>query len=470
MKTAANTALIAAIVLGFAADRLLPEGPIGPGFALWITLFGGVAVFLTRRHQMDCSRETAIAAVIAVAAASISVFRAAEALHVLALLVIVTAASIPILRAREFHFGRTSPLLQALGLALVGAHAGLGALALLAQDVERGPIAERSTRVPLIALRGLLLALPLLFVFTALFASADRTFDFYIQSVLDFGAKKVVQHLVFALAFAWITAGLLRGLLPRENSILRKLPAPPSAPGPEVGVSLGAIAGLFAAFLLLQGETAGATLANEARTGFFQLVVASALVLPLLITAHSVTQTATPPARRAIRIISVVLVVLVYILLASALQRMNAYTAAFGLTELRVYTQAFMAWLAVVFAWLLLTTMRDRPNRFSAGPVIAGFVAVLALAVINPDRLIAHVNLEHRKAGAELDGAYLTRLSADAAPIIAEHIKQLPVEQRCKIITRWKKGFIDDWRRYNAARANAYDIAIEVAPGLPCRK
>jgi hypothetical protein len=226
---------------------------------------------------------------------------------------------------------------------------------------------------------------------------------------------------------------------------------------------------LFFAFVLVQARwlfggaaalqaVPGLTVAEYARRGFFQLVVAAALVLPLLLIADAGAQTAA--ARRTTRILSGALVALVFVVMVSAMQRMTLYTQRFGLTEQRVYGTAFMGWLAVVFAWFVITTLRGRRRRFAVGPVIAGITSVFALAAANPDALITRVNMERAHAGAQVDGAYLAQLSADAAPEVLKHFGELAAPARCTIARRLLRQAADpySWRTANLARVQAEQL------------
>src|SRR5687768_11469343 len=60
-RAAARAALGSALVLGFAAERLLYYGPTGPGFVIWIALFGLCAFMIVRQAGFAWQRETAIA-------------------------------------------------------------------------------------------------------------------------------------------------------------------------------------------------------------------------------------------------------------------------------------------------------------------------------------------------------------------------------------------------------------------------
>jgi hypothetical protein len=140
---------------------------------------------------------------------------------------------------------------------------------------------------------------------------------------------------------------------------------------------------------------------------------------------------------------------------------MTLYTERFGLTESRLYATAFMAWLGVVFAWFLVTTLRGRRNRFAAGPVAAGAVAAFALAVLNPDALIARVNFERAQEGAAIDIKYLSRLSADAVPELLRHVNAIPPEGRCELARSLLRHHTDeapDWRAANRSVVHARDV------------
>ena len=65
--------------------------------------------------------------------------------------------------------------------------------------------------------------------------------------------------------------------------------------------------------------------------------------------------------------------------MASALERMRLYQRAYGLTELRLYSTAFMLWLAAVCCWFLVTVLRGRRSGFAIGAVVTALATVVAL-------------------------------------------------------------------------------------------
>jgi hypothetical protein len=230
------------------------------------------------------------------------------------------------------------------------------------------------------------------------------------------GRWLVIPLLVFAVAIAW------RDLLPLK-----------------LGIVLGMLNALFLAFVLVQFRylfggapvieaSPDLTYAQYARRGFFELVAVAALVLPLLLTADWLLR-ASPGQRRAFRLLEATLILLLFVVMASAVQRMRLYTEEFGLTELRIYTTTFMGWLAIVFVWFLATVLRGRRERFTFGALVAAFAALAILNVANPDALIVRTNMQRAAAGLRFDAHYLRQLSADGIPTLVELLPTLP-EQR----------------------------------------
>lgn len=468
-RAAARAAIGCALLLGVAAEQLLWHGPMGAGWVLWIALLGTCALMIVRQARFAWQRETAITAAVAVGAAVIPALRASPRLHALSFLALVTVASIPLLRARSLRFGTTPVLPQTLGLLTVAAHAAVGVIPLTARQASIGLLPTRLRHRPFIAAaRGALLAVPPVVIFGALFVSADPLFERYVRDITKFVSEDVFGRICFMLIFAWISAGLLRSLLPCRSP-LTALPRVPTVPAPDVAVALGVVSVLFTAFVLVQTRwlfdsanalqaVAGLTVADYARRGFFELVAAAALTLPMLLAADSIARPASAAMRRTLRFLSGFLVVLVLVIMASALERMALYTARFGLTELRLYTTAFMGWLGIVFAWFVVTTLQGKRRRFAAGPVAAGIIGVLTLAALNPDAFIARVNLDRARDGAMLDTAYLTHLSADAVPELMVHFEAVPADARCDLarsLLRQHTGESHDWRAANRSIVRA---------------
>ena len=294
--------------------------------------------------------------------------------------------------------------------------------------------------------RGLLLAAPIVLVLTALLTLADLAFSQSVRDVLralgldDLGL--VTARAVFAAVAAWAALGLL-------TLALRRRAAAPTAPRArtwsllgftEAAVVLGSVNALFLAFGVFQarylfgGEAnitaAGFTYADYARRGFGELVLVALIVLALGLALQRVTVRSGRPAALGFKALTVLLILQTGVLLASAFTRMRLYEEAYGFSQLRVLTQIFMIWLAVVLAAYGATVILDRPHLIALGGLVAAMGFVVTLDVFNLDGFIAHGNItrdlvqaveiteyEDRSGrGREFDFVYVLSLSDDAVP------------------------------------------------------
>lgn len=322
---------------------------------------------------------------------------------------------------------------------------------------------------------GVVLTLPVLTVFGALLAAADPVFERALRALLTWDFEQLVSHAVLMVIFAWLALGFLVALAGEP----RPAADAPGAPGltlglVEIGLPLGALAALFAAFVGLQasylfgGEalirsTVGLGYADYARRGFFELVTATALVVPLLVAADAAADRSDARVMRGFRALAGVLLALVALVAASALYRLWLYYGAYGLTDTRVYAAAVMLWVGLVLAWFAGTVLRGRRRSFALGALASALAILASLNVLNPDARVARVNLDRGQAGAELDAKYLASLSGDAVPVLGAGLAELPPPARCElaaaVVTRWAAGSAGDWRTWNLGRARAREAA-----------
>ena len=153
-------------------------------------------------------------------------------------------------------------------------------------------------------------------------------------------------------------------------------------------------------------------------------------------------------------------VVLVGVMLVSAHRRMQLYVDEYGLTELCLYTTAFMFWLGALLLWFAATVLTGRRAQFLIGAIATGIAVIVVLHAIDPDDRIVRTNVERAAAGKRtLDSSYVASLSADAAPVLVAALPRIPVAQR----TCTAKHLLDadaadqsDWRSWNASRVRAH--------------
>jgi hypothetical protein len=230
---------------------------------------------------------------------------------------------------------------------------------------------------------------------------------------------------------------------------------------------LGTLVLLFGAFVLVQirylfgghalvERLAGLTYSEYARRGFFELVVAAALLLPVIMAVDWSRR--RERGSRAFAIPAACLVALLAVVIASAAQRLNVYQDAYGLTELRLYALSSLGLVAAACAWFSATVLRGQPRPFIAGCLALALTTVVVLDVANAEAAISKVNIERAAEGKRFDADYLLRLGPDAVPAIIARLSRIPESDRCFVAVnlwdRWSDG-ISDWRRWSLSESRA---------------
>ena len=255
-----------------------------------------------------------------------------------------------------------------------------------------------------------------------------------------------------------------------ENSFL---PSAFTLGSVEVGVILGLLDLLFLSFVIVQipylfggmdfvQNTPDFKLAEYARRGFGELVAVSALVLPVLLLGHWLIRKDNRFSEKLFRGLASVQLVLLFVIMASAVQRLFVLTGplGYGMTTVRVYPMIFMIWLAVVFVWFALTVLRGSRQYFAWGALWAAFFILAGTHFFNPDDFIVRTNVALMQQGREFDTEYNSRLSDDAVPALAAALNGISPEDRCHIVStvRYRVGSAEDrsdLRSWNLSRMKA---------------
>jgi hypothetical protein len=461
----------AALVLGVLGDELLRATPLGINLFLWVAALAVTLVLLARWRGSSLTIGSRWMLPPLLLFAALPAWRDSPWLVGLDLLAVAAALALGALRTPRVH--RAGLADYVVGLGNAGAAVAGRTVTLMQSDIDLRDLPKEAQARQAVALgRGLLLAAPLLVVFGALFVAADQVFQAFVTDAVPNG-EEVLSHGVLIVAFAWIAAGLLREYLIRREPFEADVRPSFTLGRTEIAVVLGSLNLLFLAFVLVQirylfgGSTlvedrTSLTYAEYARHGFFELVTVAALVLPLLLLGDWLRRRDTRRDDVLFRVLAGALLVLLGVVMASALQRMRLYQREYGLTELRLYTTAFIVWLAVVFAWAAVTVLRSRRDLFAIGALVSGFAAIFALNALNPDALIARTNLDR----PNLDLVYLTELSDDATPTLVDALPGLAPDQR-ETLGLYLRDRGDaggrDWRTWNWSRHRAA-TALERLP------
>ncbi|MEM7738532.1 MAG: DUF4173 domain-containing protein [Deinococcota bacterium] len=316
------------------------------------------------------------------------------------------------------------------------------------------------------SIRGVLIALPLLVIFTGLFVSADARFQALLNPLLQWDIGELLEHIIFSIIYAGLTfAFLSQTLLARPWQQLD--PKPPSSlrlGNIETALVYGSLVLLFSTFIAVQasylfaGESAVLTselsYANYGRRGFFELVTVTFLLHIVLLVGMWTSQ-----AKRLYRTLASVLVGLLYAVIVSAFIRLNLYIQVYGLTELRYYSSAMILWIAGLMVLFLLRLHSSREPKLAYSYFMFGMLGVVGLYISNPDARIANINLARAQAGLSLDVGYFYQLSADAAPSVLEYYEASTgddeVQDQLAPLIEWyvRQDLNDnDWRAWNWGR------------------
>ena len=456
--------------------------PWGLNVTLGTAALVGTTAWLVRRNNVRPGPDAPWLAITALLLGAAFLRRDAEPLAAFDMIAMVITLSLAAASLQGERVSTWYPFDYARGIVTAMFASVVGSLPLIFRDIQWAELPrDDRTRHVRGAVLGLLIAAPLLIVFAALFASADPVFNSVLSNLFALNMESLIQHAVLIVFWGAVTTGYLRwGLLGKPFGV-QSPTAKPIASVVPLATALGLLNFLFLMFVVVQlryffggaslvEETSGLTFAQYARQGFFQLVVASGLVLPVLLGAEHLVGTGTVTQVRVFRQLAALLLVLLAVIMASALQRMRLYVAAYGLTDDRLYATAFMILLIGVFAWFAGTVLRGVRHRFAFGALMQGFAVLAGLHILNPDAFIVKTNLNRPVAERPFDAIYAASLGADAVPALIAALPRLNDADRCtivgKLLDRWStlQSFDSltvtgpvkaDWRSWNWSRARA---------------
>jgi hypothetical protein len=440
--------LSGALVIGLLVEWLIHVPSIGFGHGLAALVAVAGWLFIGRGLRLRASLSGVLMLVYVAGLGVLTALRDSatlEWINILAGLTLLLLAAVIYLPGRLHQLS----LSRYLSEGFLSAVAALGEpFVLLFSDMPAARAAAPAGKRGLgAAVGGIFLALPLLLLFGGLFYAADAVFAGYVKDIFrDIDLGVILSHLFLWAWVAWLVAGGLHHAFTRRGDNTAAAALKLSRPaGLRIGntqgiIVLASLNILFLAFVLVQAvylfggvdtlQRAGMTYSEYARKGFFELVSVAALVLTLVLALDWLTWPRAGAGGKFVNVLNGLLIVFTFVIMASAVQRMLLYQRTYGMTELRLYTTAFMGWLAVVLFWLIVTVLlrtdgeKSSAGRrlFAFGALIAGMALILVLNILNPDALIARTNLARSVAGVgeELDVKYLTtQLSADAIPVLA---------------------------------------------------
>ncbi len=331
------------------------------------------------------------------------------------------------------------------------------------------------------ALRGILLAIPIVLILVTLLSKADPVLDSVRDTLLGWMDNWVIDgRFVFFVVLSVITLGAY-GLATRANP--QTSPPLPGATLPfglkrtDSRIILGSVNAVLWLFVVLQlfaftrnpGGAAGTglTYAEYARRGFAELSLAAAVVLGVILFMEVFSRPDPLSGKRRLELAAIFGVELI---LASAFRRVLLYEAAYGYTTDRVIAQLYMVVIGCAFLLLAWDLSRGAVSAaFGRRGMMLTLAAVTAFTYWNYEAWIVRENVIRASGGAELDVNYLSRLSVAAVPALLEARKTMSAQQQAaldKSLACRRVAASSHWYEWNLRRENAA-LALRQLKG-PC--
>ena len=437
MNTNPNRFWAIVILLGWLFDFLFWRKPLGVNFALFVALTIATGILLLRMDGLRLARRSGLLLILIALLAAMTLIRLEPLTMFLSVCMTLFLMGLFTLTYLSGQWTRYAVVDYALGYLRLAASIIARPLGLISESRRTPPSANgwRGQKIwP--ALRGIVIALPVLAIFASLLSAADPIFARRLQDVIDvFNIENLPEYifrLVYILVIAYALAGIyLHAAQKSGEAVEEKNWVSPFLGMTESAIVLGSVVALFAAFVIIQfqyffgGQTnisvEGYTYSEYARKGFGELVAVAFISLLLLLGLGAITRRENDTQKRTFSILGVILVGLVIVMLISAYQRLVLYETAYGFSRLRTYTHVFMIWLGLLLVAVVVLEATHRERAAGLAMLLAALGFILSLGFLNVDAFIVERNSQREVQGAgendvALDAQYFVNLSDDGVP------------------------------------------------------
>ncbi|MFU8771894.1 MAG: DUF4153 domain-containing protein [Anaerolineales bacterium] len=437
--------LLVALVIGVLFDQIVWQKSLGLQFFIVILLIltGGIVLIFVEKARIAWQSTLLLVPILFTAA--VTVLRLdgfTNFTNVVVSIFSLAVLAITLLNGQWLVFRLREHLLGFLHLALSVLIEPVRWFVEAFRHSERTPTEQKTSKLMRLTpfLRGLLIAVPVLIVLSALLASADPIFARRLASIFDWITVDKLVEIIFRAIYIFVLAyGLTGAYLHAFTHSAKTRPIEPDQPviAPFLGrteylMVLISINLLFFAFLTIQfqyffaGEAnisyEGFTYAEYARRGFFELLAVALISLLLFLGLSATARRDTKWGRRLFSGLGILLILQVGVILLSAFQRLNLYEQAYGLTQLRTVTYVFMIWLGILLVGTVALEVFSRLKRMALLLIVVILGFTVTLNLIKVDAFIADRNIRHAASGHPLDVNYLIwNLTSDAVPVMFEH-------------------------------------------------
>ncbi len=324
------------------------------------------------------------------------------------------------------------------------------------RDLFRGKTKEskRSEVYKKIAI-GIIIAIPILYIFGALFASADpafgktlehffeRFFNLHIDLTTVWRTIRTIFLTLFVSSFLYL-------LLSEEHSLLgERVSKPRKIDSIISGTILTLVNALFLFFLIVQLQTLQN--AEYARSGFFQLTWVVTLTALMLIVFYR--SLAHYGGGRWLKLLMGFSIIQVALIASFAVYRMSLFQDL-GYSVTRLYVEWFIYFVLTLLLLALVSIILKKPFYFFFyTSLVTGIVALTIVSSVNVDKMVGYENyLRAFDGGSHLD--YFLPLSVDAMEALASTAsnKNIVIADQVTTILGLRYDYIrkhDSWKEWN---------------------
>lgn len=305
---------------------------------------------------------------------------------------------------------------------------------------------------------GISLSVPLLLLFGGLLC-ADQPFQDFLATHFDGLRLDWVPQAVRVALFSALALGWLRALAHQDTQAPEPLPDAGQWDPLVLAIPIGLLNALFATFLVVQAEylfggvryasRPNLPYATYLHQGYFELVAVTILALVVVGAVYRFSYRQEgglwPLA------LSGVLIVQCFGIAASAWQRFEIYTQAYGLTVLRIYAELGLGVACALLVLVLYGIVRRRSLAWlSSRMALAVALSMAVVMGVDVDGWIARVNVPaivaHR---IPADYSYLASLSTDCVPAM---VSVPEMQETVRTLTGRAQG---PWQEWNVSRWRA---------------
>ena len=267
-------------------------------------------------------------------------------------------------------------------------------------------------------IQSFLMILPIVILVLVLLASADSIFGQLFQNLFSWKWKGIsideifTRTIIFASLFFYLGATLyfIGNHYLKEKRVKEEEKEREPLTINMLLIILNVIYLIFDIIqinsLMLHRVSSGFNYAEYARSGFFQLMFISFINISILLLSKKCKeQTKT-------KIMSIIMILLTYIIIASSYLRMSLYEAAYGYTILRLGVYAILLTEAILLVPTIYYVINKKLNilNFYLVITIAIYTAINCFSV---DRVIANNNIARYKRTGQIDLYYLQNTNYD---------------------------------------------------------